>query len=436
MDETNDARGMKFRLGLMIIAGFIILVVLIVIFSDWQSIFSGNTYKVNVILPNAPGVKENTPVKQSGILVGRVKKVALVEQGALLTIFISDKFKLYNNQVFRLSLNILGDAELNIIQTSPRTKETKLIEPGTVVQGFMAPNMMDMAASMQVNIIAAIDSITQTSQKLNKLLGNIDQVFSSNQTDIADMIAQTRQMGQQAKTLLTQTNQLLSDPQIQNSIKTTILNMPKTIEEAQSTFAQFKNSAKKIDTLTDSFNTMIQNTDETMSLVSQVVTKTNQSLSDFNSITGTISERKDIWLTKVGRSLDNLDNALLQISEFTTNLNNSDGTVSKLVKDPSLYNNLNQTILELRQLKQQLEPVVANMQVFSDKVARNPEQLGVAGAMRRSSGTKGVPPIPSDLQDEFQRFRYENTGSDVPIVYQPQTVYPAPPAGNNWQGKQ
>lgn len=425
MEDTSETRGMKFRLGLMIIVGFIILVVLIVIFSDWQSIFSGNRYKINVLLPNAPGVKENTPVRQSGILIGRVRKVALVDQGAMVTVFVDTKYKLYNNQVFRLSLNILGDAELNVMQTSPKNEHTALIQPGSVVSGFMAPNMMDMAASMQGNIIAAIDSITQTSQKLNKLLSNIDAVFNNNQGELKEMIAQTIEMGRQARELITKTNIMLSDPEIQKGIHDTVIGMPEIVKQAQGTFAKFNATAEKINLLADSFNTMIQNTDETMGLVNQVVTKTDKSLGDFNNITGTISERKDIWLTKVGRSLDNLDNALLQISEFTTTLNSSNGTVGKLVKDSTLYDNLNQTLEEIRELKRQLDPIVANMQTFSDKVARNPEQLGVAGAMRRSSGTKGVPPIPSDLQGEFQRFRYENASNSNGVIYQAPTVYPS-----------
>ena len=110
MDDSNETTGMKFRLGLMIICGFVILVTLIVIFSDWQSIFAGNRYKVLILFPNSPGVKENTPIMQSGILIGRVRKVELVDQGAMVTAFIESQYTLYDNQAFRLTLNILGDA--------------------------------------------------------------------------------------------------------------------------------------------------------------------------------------------------------------------------------------------------------------------------------------------------------------------------------------
>ncbi|MBR6434990.1 MAG: MCE family protein, partial [Thermoguttaceae bacterium] len=376
MDDSNETAGMKFRLGLMIICGFVILVTLIVIFSDWQSIFAGNRYKVNVIFQNAPGVKENTPIKQSGILIGRVRKVELVDQGALVTAFIETQYKLYNNQAFRLTLNILGDAELNVLQQAPRTEETKMIKPGEVLEGYMAPSMLQLATDMQGDIAAAINSITDTSQKLNRILTNLDDVFKDNKDDMKGMVSQIRDLAQQTRDLIAKTNAMLSDPEVQEGIHDTIVALPQTIKDAKDVFAEFKTTAHKVNGLADSFGTIIQNSGETLNVINQVAKKTDQSLGDLNSITGTLSERKDIWMAKVSRSLDNLDNALLQISEFTTTLNSTDGTIGRLANDPTLYEKIESTIDEIRELKRQLEPVVANAQVFSDKIARHPEQLG------------------------------------------------------------
>ncbi|MBR5162166.1 MAG: MCE family protein [Thermoguttaceae bacterium] len=433
MDDSNETAGMKFRLGLMIICGFVILVTLIVIFSDWQSIFAGNRYKVNVIFQNAPGVKENTPIKQSGILIGRVRKVELVDQGALVTAFIETQYKLYNNQAFRLTLNILGDAELNVLQQAPRTEETKMIKPGEVLEGYMAPSMLQLATDMQGDIAAAINSITDTSQKLNRILTNLDDVFKDNKDDMKGMVSQIRDLAQQTRDLIAKTNAMLSDPEVQEGIHDTIVALPQTIKDAKDVFAEFKTTAHKVNGLADSFGTIIQNSGETLNVINQVAKKTDQSLGDLNSITGTLSERKDIWMAKVSRSLDNLDNALLQISEFTTTLNSTDGTIGRLANDPTLYEKIESTIDEIRELKRQLEPVVANAQVFSDKIARHPEQLGVAGALRRNNGgAKGVPPIPSDLQNEFQRFRSENGGyvtDSNGVIYGPTYQQPS----TQWQ---
>jgi phospholipid/cholesterol/gamma-HCH transport system substrate-binding protein len=63
----------------------------------------------------------------------------------------------------------------------------------------------------------------------------------------------------------------------------------------------------------------------------------------------------------------------------------------RLAKDPTLYRNLNDSTTSLSVLLRNLEPVVRDLRIFSDKVARHPELLGVQGALRGSAGVKEVP---------------------------------------------
>ena len=44
--------------------------------------------------------------------------------------------------------------------------------------------------------------------------------------------------------------------------------------------------------------------------------------------------------------------------------------------------------MSLSMLLKNLQPIVQDMRVFTDKVARRPELLGVGGALRPSSGLK------------------------------------------------
>ncbi|MBC8116446.1 MAG: MCE family protein, partial [Candidatus Saccharimonas sp.] len=60
----------------------------------------------------------------------------------------------------------------------------------------------------------------------------------------------------------------------------------------------------------------------------------------------------------------------------------------KFAADPALYDNLNRSAQSLSILLKNLDPVMLNMREFSDKVARNPELLGVGGAVRPSTGLK------------------------------------------------
>ncbi len=68
--------------------------------------------------------------------------------------------------------------------------------------------------------------------------------------------------------------------------------------------------------------------------------------------------------------------------------------MGRLIRDPDLYEKLDRTMGNVQQLTQDLRPIISDMRVFSDKIARHPEMLGVRGALERNAGTKGVPQIP------------------------------------------
>jgi phospholipid/cholesterol/gamma-HCH transport system substrate-binding protein len=45
-----------------------------------------------------------------------------------------------------------------------------------------------------------------------------------------------------------------------------------------------------------------------------------------------------------------------------------------------------------------MKPIIHDARVFSDKIARHPELLGVRGAIQRNAGTKGVPRFSGENQ--------------------------------------
>ena len=72
------------------------------------------------------------------------------------------------------------------------------------------------------------------------------------------------------------------------------------------------------------------------------------------------------------------------------------GSVQKALSDPSLFNNLNDTVVNVGRVVARLDKVVRDLEVFADKVARRPESLGLTGVVRPNSGLKGPPgdPLP------------------------------------------
>jgi phospholipid/cholesterol/gamma-HCH transport system substrate-binding protein len=93
-------------------------------------------------------------------------------------------------------------------------------------------------------------------------------------------------------------------------------------------------------------------------------------------------------VVKLDSSLTSLDQLMTELSRFARMVNSKDGSIQKFATDPSLYDNLDRSSQSLSVLLRNVEPVLRDLREFSDKVARNPELLGVGGAVRPSSGLK------------------------------------------------
>jgi phospholipid/cholesterol/gamma-HCH transport system substrate-binding protein len=63
------------------------------------------------------------------------------------------------------------------------------------------------------------------------------------------------------------------------------------------------------------------------------------------------------------------------------------------LKDPQLYDNLNSTLENARDVSYRLKPLMNDLRIFADSLARDPGQLGVRGALQRKpagAGFKGT----------------------------------------------
>src|SRR5687767_4585088 len=106
----------QFRIGVMVLATGIITVILMLLFGKFPR-FGQQTYTVHMRFANAQGVTRDTPIRKSGILVGRVTEVALKDSGeVLITAALNSSFKLRRNEVPRIDGSLLGDATVQLVQ--------------------------------------------------------------------------------------------------------------------------------------------------------------------------------------------------------------------------------------------------------------------------------------------------------------------------------
>ena len=103
-----DERVIKFRVGVMVLATLIIAGILVLLFGDTPSLVRDD-YTIYMHFNDAPGVSEGTPVRKSGILIGRVRSVRFAEQGGVIVeAEIYRDVKLYHSEVPQVSGSLLG----------------------------------------------------------------------------------------------------------------------------------------------------------------------------------------------------------------------------------------------------------------------------------------------------------------------------------------
>ena len=135
---------------------------------------------------------------------------------------------------------------------------------------------------------------------------------------------------------------------------------------------------------------MAEETKLTITAARTSIQKMSENLDKLSAVTDPLAAQSQSLVGHLDKSLIELESLLTEMNTVAKTVNNSEGTLRKLAEDPDLYNNLNRSATSLSLLMQNLEPIMADVRVFSDKVARHPELLGIRGAISGSAGVKNA----------------------------------------------
>ena len=133
-----DERVVQFRVGVTVLAALIITGILVLLFGELPSVVRGS-YTVYVEFPSAPGVAQDTPIRKSGILIGRVTKVQFAPNSdVLVTASIDGGVELFRDEAVRINSGLLGDAELEFVPGSRQPTTRVPIKAGDLLAGSVS----------------------------------------------------------------------------------------------------------------------------------------------------------------------------------------------------------------------------------------------------------------------------------------------------------
>lgn len=356
-----DERVVQFRTGVMVLAALITTGILVVLFGELPSMLR-NTYPVYIHFPQAPGVTEDTPIRKSGLLIGRVASVGFAEggQGVLITARIDPGVRLYRNEICRLKLSLLGDADIEFVPSNDRTLPADLIKPGDVIVGLAPSDPLQLIGNLEGNITEAINSIARTSNEIGKLASQVNELLSGNQDQLSRIVDKVEVTFDNLNTAVTNANDVLGDPKLKEDIKQSLAELPEVLNKTRTAIDSLQNTVALAD----------------------------KNLKNVENFTKPLGDKGPSIVANIEQSTLKLDRLLTDFSSLTKRINSSEGSLNMFLNDPELYQNLNQAAENIACLTREMGPILNDARAFTDKIARHPERLGARGVFERSSGIK------------------------------------------------
>jgi len=358
-----DERAVQLRVGLMVLASLGVAVILVAMLGEMPRMLRG-TYTISITFPRAPAVTKDTPVRKSGILIGRVSEVRFADAGGVIvTARINDDVELRHNEVCRIKGSLLGDAVLQFVPCGDEDAPQTVIRAGEELAGLVVADPLEVIANLEGNFARAIGSVAETSDELGRFIRRVDHLLESNEQRVNRIIVQSDETLKELKTALRNANELVSDPEVRAQLREAIATVPQILAEAQQTVRR----------MNDTIAVMEEN------------------LRDVQGLTRPLGQRGAILVERIDQGTAKLDTLLGEIVQLTKTLNSRQGSLGQLLNNPDLYQRLNRAAMNVEEISRDLRPVVRDARIFTDKIARNPAVLGVRGALEKRPGLKDSP---------------------------------------------
>ena len=364
-------RQLQFRVGLLVLVSLGIGGWLVVQFGDLKQ-FMHKRYSLAIHFDSGSGLYPTAPVTLSGITVGAVRVIQLDEKrgGVVAMVDVREEVRIPIDSQALVIRSILGDTAIDITPG----REREVLKPGGKFDGQMAVDPLEMVQRMEGRAVEVLTALGETTREWQLVAKNVNGLMETNRGNLGQVVERAAESLHEftatmkhANDLLASANKIVGDPAAQQALHDTLVAMPKLVNETHRTIAETRNAVASS---------------------RQVLDSVNKNLVNLTQITEPVGKRGELMVAKLDSSLTNLDQLLGELNRFSKLVNAKDGSLQKFASDPSLYDNLDRSSQSLAVLLRNVEPVLRDLREFSDKVARNPELLGVGGAVRPSTGLK------------------------------------------------
>jgi ABC-type transporter Mla subunit MlaD len=449
-----NEQAMRFRIGIFALAALILLGILIMLFGGTTRLIRTQD-RYTVVFDYAPGVAPGSPVRRSGVGIGQVEAVDLDDATGKVrvTILIDRPHVLYeNDQPVLVHGALSGDTSIDFLPRPPEEKPPQTASPRSdgrppqvmPVSLLLAQAPKDPArpadqppgrvpakpgtefkGTTQADLAAILKEISSVTPTMQEAFGETSKTmrrYGQMTPDVEETLRAYRDLAKATREMVPEVRRTNDELQVtarnwskvgervdvliqanQEKLVKTLDNLNDTIvrigrvlnEENQ---RNLSTALKNVSAGTKDLESIAKNTDEllkesrqTVRRVNDSVTQADQVLANLQQATKPMAQRSDSVMKNLDEGAAKLNQTLTDVQELLRTGGPGDGTLKRLLTDPSLYHNLNDAACMLARLMPRLDRILHDAEVFADKIARHPESLGIGGVVSPSSGLKDAP---------------------------------------------
>ncbi len=349
-----EDRTKQFRVGVMVFGMMIFTVLLILMNSDFYWSPFRSQYQLQLLVDQAPGVVPDTPVRRRGVLIGRVAKVEDTDDGALITMNIDEGKQIKTNESARIQTSLIGDAVIEFAPVAP-VEGAEPVLPGSIIKGTYSPTPLDMIANLQGDLKDTIIALGRAGDEVATLAERINLVMGGEDVERLSRLAASAEEALNSFDLaMDNINDIIGDEEFKQQLKKGLTELPSVVADARAIMEALEGALGSAD----------------------------ENLKNLQGFTGPLGERGPAIVESIESGVGSLSELLGETALLAKSINRSEGTFGKLLSDRELYDQMlrtmrrvNQLVANIEMMSRRLRPILDDVRVFTDKIARDPARI-------------------------------------------------------------
>lgn len=340
MPSQKQLKWSQLKVGVTVIAASLTLGLLLFLMSGTSGLFTSRI-KLTSYFNNAGGLRKGAPVRLSGVDIGNVIDMRIVQDPSKRLTPVEVTMKVSTKYGFNLRRD-----SVCLLRTSGVLGETFVDLDSSQATGPPAQAGDTLATREQADLEDVVVSSQSTLQNMDALLKRADRIMAFAESGKGSL------------------GKLIYDPTLYNRFSATVADFQTIVEQ----ISKGQGSLGALISRNDAYDKFIATLDKMNGVIDDIQAgkgtagkilkdpalydNANETIANIKKLTDDINAGKGTLgkLTKDEELAKKLDNLISKLSELSTELEAGQGTAGKLFKDEALYNNANQMLVESQDL--------------------------------------------------------------------------------------